>query len=204
MFKVLIVDDFATNGILIKNALDSKKYETKTVVSGLQALNYLDNGNPVDLILLDVNMPEMDGIETLKRIRSREPFRITPIIFVTGAADRYRVLQGFKNGIDDVIAKPVESDFLNMRVDRALRGETPVQQYKKRNGEDIDGLNRLYTSLVGEFTNSMKKTVEGLHLESFEGFNPNDEEPEDENDDNGNDGEEFGIDFSGILGQNLW
>lgn len=200
MFKILIVDDFATNGIFIKNALGSKKYETKTLISGMQALNYLDNGNTVDLILLDVNMPEMDGIETLKRIRSRERFKTVPIIFVTGAPDRYRVLQGFKNGIDDVIAKPVEPDFLNMRVDRALRGETPVQQYKKRNGENIDELAILYRKLAGEFARSFKPIPGGLHLDSYNSIT----DYENGEKDNDSDEDDFGIDFSGIIDKNLW
>jgi len=206
MINVLIVDDFVTNGIYIKKLLDEGKYDVKTVISGLQALNYIDSGKKVDIILLDINMPEMDGIEVLKRIRQRPNYKHTPIIFVTGNADRNKVLDGFINGIDDVLAKPVEAAFLNERVTRALRGETPVQQYKKRNSDDIEGLDRLYNNLVDEFNEDFASL--GLKLQDV-GTNT----ASADNDDNGQNGyesdddevaESYGLDFSSIIGQNLW
>lgn len=194
MYKILIVDDFVTNGILIKKALDSKKYEIKTLVSGQQALSYIDGGAHVDLIILDLNMPDMDGIETLSKLRERELCKTIPIMFVTGSADRNKVIEGFKKGIDDIVAKPVNSKFLNERVEIALRGETPVQQYKKRNGEDVGGLTSLYGKLAGEFTKSLQVLADAAEDQNLE------------IDDEGIDGDDgnFGIDFSDIIGESLW
>lgn len=206
MTNVLVVDDFATNGAMIKKILPSSEYQVKTVISGPQALNYLDSGKPVDIILLDLNMPEMDGIETLKSIRSREQFKVLPIIFVTGAADRERVMEGFKNGIDDIIAKPVEVDFLKDRMETALRGESPVQQYKKRNGVD-DGIKSLYDELYGEFSKSITGIVEmGKDMLKQEvkkadsEISDTDEAEEDDEDEE----ETFGLDMNGILNENFW
>lgn len=207
MVNVLIVDDFATNGIFIKKLLEEGKYEVKTVISGRQALNYLDSGKKVDIILLDINMPEMDGIEVLKRIRQRSDYKYTPILFVTGNADRNKVLDGFINGIDDVIAKPVDGKFLNERVTRALRGETPVQQYKKRNSDDLAGLDSLYNNLVNEFNRGLGAVSGRISMDEGTAADSDDKTDnyvEEEKDEEADTPESYGLDFSSIIGQNLW
>ena len=79
---ILVVDDSKANLTLAKQALD-EQYQVSLVPSGSTALRFLEKRVP-DLILLDINMPEMDGLETLRRIRETEEGKDIPVIFLTG------------------------------------------------------------------------------------------------------------------------
>jgi len=163
MFYILVVDDYATSGMIVKQALTPGKYEVKTVTSGAKALNYIDVAAKIDLILLDINMPDMDGIETLKAIRAKAGFEELPIMFLSGQADKNRVINGFKYGVDDVIAKPVNARILNDRIETVLQGQSPLQLYRKnkKNGNDNkDELKDIYSSLMSDFSRSMEDTAE--------------------------------------------
>lgn len=194
MYKILVVDDFLTNAMVIKSQLDCSEYDVQTLTSGKQMLAKFEAGQIADLVLLDINMPDMDGIEVLKRVRAIPELRKLPIIFVTGIADRDKVLEGFREGIDDVIAKPTSVEFLRERVRRALLGQTPVQQYKKtmdtyRPGIKGD-LKNLYTGVIEDFKETLEETSKnsGVPLEQTE-----------------EDGEKvYGVDFTTILNGNVW
>lgn len=200
MVNVLIVDDFSTNAVIIKKIMPAEKYNVKTVSSGAQALSYLDSQKKTDIILLDLNMPDMDGLETLKRIRQREAYKIVPVIFVSGVADRERVLEGFKYGVDDVIAKPVDAKLLLERVERALVGEAPVQLYKRKHGSE-QGIDKLYDNLAKEFSDS---SFSPDLMSVLNGIDSREAEKHDDDSNTKKNNEDFGVDFSGLLDQNLW
>jgi len=110
--KVLVVDDDVRNIFAITSALESYQMTVLYAESGKAALNTLNQTPDVDIILMDVMMPEMDGFETIREIRKNDHFKKTPIISVTAKAmkgDREKCLDA---GASDYIAKPVDMDKL--------------------------------------------------------------------------------------------
>lgn len=125
--RVLAVDDNIINLATIEQELKNK-YDVITVNSGARAIRFLNKEKP-DLILLDVQMALMDGIETLKEIRTMENGAAIPVIMLTSKKDRETVIEGTKLGILDYILKPFDTQDLQTRIDRALKkvGTLPVE-----------------------------------------------------------------------------
>lgn len=124
--RILAVDDNIINLATIEQELKNK-YEVITVNSGARAIRYLNKEKP-DLILLDIQMALMDGIETLKEIRTMENGAAIPVIMLTARKDKETVIEGTKLGILDYVLKPFDSQDLHMRIDKALKrvGALPV------------------------------------------------------------------------------
>ena len=104
--RILAIDDNTVNLATLEQELKSK-YEVIPMISGRRAIKYLYR-EQVDLILLDVEMPIMDGIETLKEIRAQENGVTVPVIFLTAKKDKATVIDGAKLGIMDYITKPFD------------------------------------------------------------------------------------------------
>ena len=118
MKHILIVDDNKTNLVLAKQEL-SKEYQVTPVLSGMQALQFLEKMH-TDLILLDINMPEMDGKETMRRIRENEEWAKIPIIFLTADSSPETEAKCLSDGADDFIAKPFVPQVMKSRISRIL------------------------------------------------------------------------------------
>lgn len=125
--RILVVDDNIVNLATLEQELKDE-YEVIPVSSGRRAIKFLYT-EKVDLILLDVQMPLMDGIETLREIRTQENGITVPVILLTAKKDKETVIEGSKLGIMDYIVKPVNSDDLHERIERALkrRGVIPME-----------------------------------------------------------------------------
>ncbi len=125
--RILAVDDNIINLATIEQELKNK-YDVITVNSGVRAIRFLNKEKP-DLILLDVQMALMDGIETLREIRTMENGAAIPVIMLTSKKDRETVIEGTKLGILDYILKPFDTQDLQTRIDRALKkvGTLPVE-----------------------------------------------------------------------------
>jgi DNA-binding response OmpR family regulator len=113
--KVFIVDDEVVNLKMAKNAL-SAYYDVFPLDSGKALLDMLASVQP-DLILLDIMMPEMDGLETLKHIKANKHTVNTPVVFLTSKGDIGTVLEGISGGIKDYIIKPFDPTQLRERID---------------------------------------------------------------------------------------
>lgn len=126
--KVLVVDDNTVNLATVEKALKGK-YEVIPMISGRRALKFL-YCHKVDIILLDVEMPEMDGVETLEHIRNVEACADTPVVFLTAKKDKQTVLDGFRLKIMDYIIKPFSIDDLIARVEKTLKrtGRLPYEK----------------------------------------------------------------------------
>lgn len=112
---ILIVDDNSKNVQVLAMILSEQNYRIIVANNGIQALKSLEKIIP-DLILLDINMPEMDGFETCKRIKESEKLASIPIIFLTAEVEINRIIQGFALGASDYITKPFNSKELLARV----------------------------------------------------------------------------------------
>lgn len=125
--RILVVDDNIVNLAALEQDLKDT-YEVIPVSSGRRAIKFL-YVEQVDLILMDVQMPLMDGIETLREIRSLDNGVTIPVIFLTAVKDKATVVEGSKLGIMDYIVKPFNSEDLHERIERALRrhGTLPME-----------------------------------------------------------------------------
>jgi len=113
------VDDSAINLASIEQELKDE-YDVIAVNSGSRALQFLKNETP-DLILLDIQMTSMDGLETLKEIRAMRGGESIPVIMLTAKNDRTTFLESTKLGIYDYIVKPFQADDLHERILRTLK-----------------------------------------------------------------------------------
>ena len=118
--RALIVDDDESQRLLETAALEKVGFTVAQADNGKAALALLDGVKP-DLILMDVDMPEMDGFEACREIRSRPAFRDTPIVMVTGHEDTKSIDQAYDNGATDFISKPINWSLLGYRVRYILR-----------------------------------------------------------------------------------
>jgi adenylate cyclase len=117
---ILVVDDVPDNVEILQMCLESQGYEVVTAEDGVEALVKTRELLP-DLILLDVMMPKMDGIETVKRLKADAALPFTPVILVTAKADGADVIAGLESGGDDYLTKPVDHAALSARVRAMLR-----------------------------------------------------------------------------------
>jgi two-component system alkaline phosphatase synthesis response regulator PhoP len=118
--KILVVDDEADILEFISYNLKKEGYEVWTAMNGQEALPLAKKIKP-DLILLDVMMPIMDGLETCKRIKADPDFAKTYVVFLTARAEEYSEIEGFNSGADDYIAKPIKPKLLISRLNAILR-----------------------------------------------------------------------------------
>ena len=117
--SILVVDD---NPKFLSEALPMYGYEVTVAEDGLEALKILNNDNDhIDLVLLDVMMPNMDGWDTLKAIRKNKNTEMLPVIMLTAVSEDQKVVSGLKIGADDYIVKPFILPNLLARIEAVLR-----------------------------------------------------------------------------------
>lgn len=125
--NILLVDD---NPKYLKDALPFYGYNVETATDGVQALKLLQK-NKYDLVLLDVMMPNMNGWETLKAIRSDKKTGIIPVIMITAVSEEQKIISGLKTGADDYIVKPFILPNLLARMEAVLRRSKWTQPVEK-------------------------------------------------------------------------
>ncbi|MFT4061947.1 MAG: response regulator transcription factor [Edaphocola sp.] len=118
--KILVVDDEQDIVEFIKYSLKQAGYETAVAYNGDEAIRKAEIFKP-DLILLDVMMPEKDGLQTIRQLRRNPDLESTIIIFLTALSDEKSEIEGLRLGADDYIAKPIKPELLLQRLRTALR-----------------------------------------------------------------------------------
>lgn len=116
--RILVVDDNSVNLSVIELVLQ-EDYEVIPMLSGKRVVKFLGR-QAADLVLLDVQMPEMNGVETLKELRGLENGKDIPVIFLTGTEDAEAAAEGERLGIVDYITKPFDNEDLKTRIARVL------------------------------------------------------------------------------------
>jgi len=137
---ILLVDDNPQNLQVLGKLLQAEKYEIEFALNGLTTLEWLKN-RKFDLILLDLNMPGMNGFEVCKRIRSDKTIGDIPIIFLSAESERESILKGFEVGAQDFVIKPFDSRELLARVKTQLDLKSKTEKLEKINdwlGKKID------------------------------------------------------------------
>ncbi len=110
--KILIVDDDVRNTFALTTVLEEKQMEVIVGTTGKEALEILDKQSNIDLVLMDIMMPEMDGYEAIAKIREQSRFRHLPIIALTAKAMKGDKAKCIEAGANDYLAKPVDTDKL--------------------------------------------------------------------------------------------
>lgn len=164
--KILIVDDEPDIRELIEYNLKKEGYLVYTASNGQEGINEAKRVHP-DLIILDVMMPKMDGIEACRLMRSMNDFKSTFMVFLTARSEEYSEIAGFNVGADDYIAKPIKSRALVSRINAILRRNNQTEDVVENKIEIGDLVIDRETYLVyqrGERISLAKKEFELLYL----------------------------------------
>jgi adenylate cyclase len=159
---ILVVDDVPDNVDILQMRLEAQGYEVATATDGLDALEKIRELMP-DLVLLDVMMPKLDGIQTVKRLKADASLPFMPVILVTAKADASDVIGGLEAGGDDYLTKPVDHAALSARVRAMLRikalHDTVQDQAKRLEGQaaELAGWNRRLEERVAEQLGEIEK-----------------------------------------------
>lgn len=149
--RILIVDDEAINRTLIKTVLSKENYTLYFAVNGLEALEVLQK-NEVDVILLDVMMPEMDGYETLRAIKSKTELANVQVIMITALSEKSVLKETLKLGADEFLNKPFDIEELKIRIRNVLK--------LKKHMDKLKNINVTLEEMVAEKTKELSFALE--------------------------------------------
>jgi two-component system, OmpR family, alkaline phosphatase synthesis response regulator PhoP len=137
--KILIVDDEPDILEFIKYNLEREGFEVFTASNGIDAINIASREFP-SLVILDIMMPDMDGVETCVKMRENSKLNNTLISFLTARNEDYTQIAGFDAGADDYITKPIKPRVLISRVKALLRRSFPTSPEQKEENIDLGGI----------------------------------------------------------------
>jgi signal transduction histidine kinase len=155
---ILVVDDQPQNIELLEAHLVPQGYEILKAANGEEALEKLD-GNQIDLMLLDVIMPGMDGFEVIRRVRQDDAQRLLPIILVTALRETEDRVKGIEAGCDDFISKPVDKMELLARV-RSLLKVKAYNDLMSNYRKELESLVARILSPAGSMSAKMNRVTE--------------------------------------------
>jgi adenylate cyclase len=159
---ILVVDDLPDNVEIVRVRLESQSYHVIIASDGVEALEQVRAHSP-DLILLDVMMPRLDGIETLRRLKADMALPFIPVILLTAQSDKKQVISGLDAGADEYLTKPFDPDALLARV-RAMLRTKALQDEVGAKAEELAMLNRTLEQRVAE------QVAEIRHLDWLKSF----------------------------------
>jgi CheY-like chemotaxis protein len=118
--EILIAEDDPLNRVLLATFLEEAGYRVGVAANGMQALKLIREGMP-DLVITDVNMPEMNGLELCRRLRSHHKLARIPIIMLSGLTEPTEILAGYAEGADDYVGKPIDLSVLGAKIEALLQ-----------------------------------------------------------------------------------
>ncbi len=117
--KILVIDDEMSIRMLLENFL-SKNYDVITRNDGMEGLKWMEEGNMPDLIVADIQMPNLDGYEFIKNVRSSGFFKNIPLIMLSGIESSQEKVKCLKMGANDYMVKPFNPEELSIRIELLL------------------------------------------------------------------------------------
>ena len=162
---IFIVDDNAVNLSAARDVLKDE-YQVMTMQSAIKMLTLIDKVKP-DLILLDIEMPEIDGFEALRLLKSNSFYEDIPVIFLTGMADEAVEVRGFQMGVVDFITKPFSAPILLNRIQTHLNIDKLIRVRTSNLEKQTQQVRRLKNSIVfvlADMVEKRDKTTSG-HVE---------------------------------------
>ncbi|QEH43971.1 response regulator transcription factor [Chitinophaga sp. XS-30] len=161
--KILVVDDEADILEIISYNLKSAGYDTVTAKDGSEAIQKAKIFRP-DLIMLDIMMPNKNGIDTCKEIRKLPEFKETMVLFLTALNDEKSEIEGLNMGADDYIAKPIKPKLLVSRINALFRRLNKVEEQQLHLGDLIIDREKFTVTYKGLEIILAKKEFELLQL----------------------------------------
>ncbi|NEZ02663.1 response regulator [Wenzhouxiangella sp. XN201] len=156
--RILVVDDNEMNRDLLSRRLQKRGYRVSVVQDGRAALEWLE-GNPCDLVLLDIMMPGISGIEVLNRLRETRDVSELPIIMATAKGDQSDIVDALKRGANDYVTKPLEFPVVLARVQTQLALKAANDQVR-RLAEEVERRNAFIRSVFGRYlTDEVAETL---------------------------------------------
>jgi putative two-component system response regulator len=158
MKTIFVVDDSDTNLSMAETALESQ-YRVMTVPSAAKMFSLLEKITP-DIILLDIEMPDMDGFTALEKLKEQETWARIPVMFLTGRTDAEVEARGFEMGAVDFLTKPFSASVLQNRIKTHLNIDELIR-------ERTDQLNRMQNSIVSVLADMVENRDKGTggHIE---------------------------------------
>ena len=162
--RIVIVDDDPAHLQVVKIILTREAFaaELHLFEEPLKALDFLER-EPVNLILLDVGMAQLDGFAVFARIRMSGPNRATPVIFLTAYKETETILQAFEMGAADVLGKPLISPILIARI-RAILDTQDLQQQLRQRNEELEASNRLKDEMLSICSHDLRSPLSAIDL----------------------------------------
>lgn len=154
---ILIVDDEPLNLQVLGSFLKQKGYATAAAQSGQQAIDFIEKKTP-DIILLDVMMPDMDGFETARRLKTNPLAREIPILFITALTDTESILKGFESGGSDYVNKPIVQEEVLARIQVQLENRRLIKKLSQAN-QDLQELNLLKNEFLGMAAHDLRNPL---------------------------------------------
>jgi CheY-like chemotaxis protein len=176
--SVLIVEDNAVNAMLLEHFLKKGGYQTIVANNALVALTTLSSTHDVQLIITDIQMPEMNGLEFIAKVKGSAALKGLPIIVVSAQSDLGTVSRAGGLACDAFLVKPIEKEQLLKKVEQLIKNEPPLLQDKQCimsnlgiEAKDYDGLLTAFVAQLGtampvvasEHVESDETISEGLH-----------------------------------------
>jgi putative two-component system response regulator len=155
---IFIVDDVDTNLTMAVEALKNQ-YRVFTMLSAAKMFTLLEKITP-DMILLDIEMPDMDGFEALKQLKSNESCAGIPVIFLTGMADEEAEVRGFELGVIDFITKPFSSPILLNR----LKSHLNINELIRERTVQLENIKNCTITVLADMVEARDKNTDG-HIE---------------------------------------
>ena len=171
--RVLIVDDIPTNVRLLEARLSAEYYEVSTAASGPEALAQCDAGD-IDIVLLDVMMPGMDGFEVCRRLKASRKTQHVPVLMITALDQPSDRVKGLEVGADDFLTKPVDDVQLMARVKSLVRLKALTDELRARSmtGQEIaiEDAQRAMDSVSLEAGRILLVEANPRHAERLKGY----------------------------------
>lgn len=158
--RILIVDDVADNRTILRRRFERKGYEITEAESGRSALDAIDKAT-FDVVLLDVMMPDMNGLDVLRKIREQHSDVQLPVIMVTGKTESQDIVEALTAGANDYITKPVDFAVALARVTTQV-GRRQAEEHVRRANEALSQANEDLERRIAERTVELVKTNEQL------------------------------------------
>ncbi|MCP3940886.1 MAG: response regulator [Desulfobacteraceae bacterium] len=165
--RILIVDDNDSIRRVLQSMLESLGYETETASDGFEALSKLVFD--IDLILMDILMPGMDGFQVVEAIRDQPAYKDIPIIMVTGLNTREDKVKAVKVGANDFISKPIDMTEIKVRTTSLLKMKK-AQDDLKHHHKELEKIVRQRTTALRESMQDVVKTqrqLQNAHMETI-------------------------------------
>lgn len=159
--RVLVVDDNQVNIDLLESVLESRNFEVLVAFNGSAALRVVQEETP-EIILLDINMPKMDGFEVCRRLKANPETSDIPVIFISAKDDTEDIVKAFDVGGVDYITKPFKSREVIARVEgqlHAFRQTEQIRRLREREKQQFAMLDQMRQQFIGSATHDLKNPL---------------------------------------------